>query len=249
MTFQSFDGLVAAVVKRQRIPAQDRDDYMQIGRLAAWKAQQSHDASKGPLEAWVQLRVRGDIIDEQRRQLGRSTPRPRSVELLEHPVTYDPELELEPPPEPRRTCGWCRRDLPMREAYFTPNSKAKKPFDRFDSRCRACRRSYHDLAALRRRLAVLEARQQKLVRPWADVEREHLERAVKITGNVGRAARLLGIGKATLYRKLEEFAKLEPIEVPMPTDNNQYGARHSIDECRLELRKRERAWSARKGRR
>jgi DNA-binding NtrC family response regulator len=44
------------------------------------------------------------------------------------------------------------------------------------------------------------------VRPLADVEREYIKSALRaVGGNRSRAAQKLGIGEATLYRKIKQF--------------------------------------------
>lgn len=43
------------------------------------------------------------------------------------------------------------------------------------------------------------------VRPLADLEREAIEHAVAVLGTVPAAARALGIGAATLYRRLRAY--------------------------------------------
>lgn len=51
-----------------------------------------------------------------------------------------------------------------------------------------------------------EALDESSVRPFEEVEKDVLSRALVATsGNVRRAAQLLGIGRATLYRKIQQF--------------------------------------------
>jgi DNA-binding NtrC family response regulator len=55
------------------------------------------------------------------------------------------------------------------------------------------------------------------LRPWDDVEREHIFRVLdEVDGNKSEAARLLGISRKTLYRKLDAFV---PGSVPGPSQS------------------------------
>lgn len=239
MAGEDVEELVAAVLKRQKIPRQDHDDYAQIARLAAWQATGTFDPSRDvELRTHVYTKARFAVIDAQRVELGRNGQKPTLVELAEPPACYDPAIEL--PPVPKRTCGYCAAALPATTEHFA-SSKG-----RLDTRCLECRRVFSRLYNLRKRRNVLRERQAELVRPLADVEREHIEFAVTMVGDISRTAELLGIGKATLYRKLAEYAKLPALAVNTPARNNQFGARHAVDECELELRKRERDWRDRK---
>jgi two-component system response regulator HydG len=52
------------------------------------------------------------------------------------------------------------------------------------------------------------------VRPLADLEREAILEAIRaLHGDKMQAARLLGIGKTTLYRKLKEYGIVDPLQV------------------------------------
>lgn len=44
------------------------------------------------------------------------------------------------------------------------------------------------------------------VRPLREVEREHIEHALAVEGNTTKAAKALGIGRATLYRRLHAYS-------------------------------------------
>lgn len=44
------------------------------------------------------------------------------------------------------------------------------------------------------------------IEPLHEIERQHILKALKVcSGSITKAARLLGIGRATLYRKLNEY--------------------------------------------
>ena len=49
--------------------------------------------------------------------------------------------------------------------------------------------------------------------PLADIERRHILHAIEYTqGDMATAAKLLGIGKTTLYRKLKQYRTSNPPE-------------------------------------
>ena len=55
-------------------------------------------------------------------------------------------------------------------------------------------------------LAVADAVVATDIRPLADVEREYITSVLRaVGGNRSQAARTLGIGEATLYRKIKQF--------------------------------------------
>jgi DNA-binding NtrC family response regulator len=66
--------------------------------------------------------------------------------------------------------------------------------------------------------AVAEAREEgNEVVPLAELERRAIDHALRVTGGrVAKAAKLLGIGRATLYRRLAERAALEKGETVTP---------------------------------
>lgn len=239
------DAVVRAELRRagplRGVVVGDEDDLKQAGMIGAWRARQKFDGTPEQWPGFLRINVRNAIIDEQRRLIGRTGTRPRIVELLEAPAVHDDPVELTP--EPKRTCGYCRRSLPATHDHFA-HSKGK-----LDTRCLECRRAYHSVIAIKRRHQQLLDRQAALVRPLADIEREHIEFVIELIGDVRRSAELLEIGRATLYRKLEEYAGLPPIASQRPTRNNQFGARQLVDECELELKRRELAWKQRRGRR
>ena len=233
------DGEAESVVEREvrrrrlfNVTVGDDDDLRQAGMIGAWRARQKFNGTEEQWPGFLRINVRNAIIDEMRRLIGRKGDRPRSVEMLEHPVTFDPEPTDEPTqPRKVRLCGWCGAALPD---------------SRRDTRCKECRRVQHRVHAIRRRLEQLRKRQASLVRPLEDVEREHIEFSVRLVGDIKLVAKLLGIGRATLYRKLDDYAKLPVIDTPLPSDNNQFEARHIADECEVELRKREGEWLCRR---
>lgn len=251
---EQIDGDALRVVEREvgraklfGISIGDHDDLRQAAMVGAWRARQKFDGTAQQWPGFLRINVRNAIIDEQRRLIGRNGKRPRSVELLEEPAVVDGAVELEP--EPKRTCGYCRRRLPLNADHFARNAKAKKPSARFDWRCLECRRSYSQLRAIKRRHKQLLERQAALVRPLAEVEREHIEFAVELVGDVRRVAELLEVGRATVYRRLADYAAMPPLASQRPTRNNQFGARQLVDECELELRQREADWHNRRGKR
>jgi DNA-binding NtrC family response regulator len=61
-------------------------------------------------------------------------------------------------------------------------------------------------------LAVPDAIVATDVRPLADVERDYIRSALRaVGGNRSQAAQKLGIGEATLYRKIKQFGDSAPI--------------------------------------
>ena len=51
------------------------------------------------------------------------------------------------------------------------------------------------------------------VKPLADLERDAILSAIRtLNGDKLQAARLLGIGKTTLYRKLKEYGIADPLQ-------------------------------------
>lgn len=69
----------------------------------------------------------------------------------------------------------------------------------------------HELSLRDRRLDDLDPTVLALrsIKPLADVEREHIEHAVRLLGNPTQAARALRIAPATVYRKLGEYAQAD----------------------------------------
>jgi DNA-binding NtrC family response regulator len=54
---------------------------------------------------------------------------------------------------------------------------------------------------------------EKIIKPLAEMEREAILHAIRtLNGDKLQAARLLGIGKTTLYRKLKEYGIVDPME-------------------------------------
>jgi DNA-binding NtrC family response regulator len=63
--------------------------------------------------------------------------------------------------------------------------------------------------------------------PLAELERRAIENALRVTGGrVAKAAKLLGIGRATLYRRLAA-RQPRPTPTPTPTPSNAPPARPS----------------------
>ena len=65
---------------------------------------------------------------------------------------------------------------------------------------------------IRRLRLQLDLAERDAIRPLAEVEREEIERAVRICGSREAAARRLGIGVATIYRKLKQYAVMRRME-------------------------------------
>ena len=42
--------------------------------------------------------------------------------------------------------------------------------------------------------------------PLAELEKRAIENAIRVTGSIAKAAQALGIGRATIYRKLIEYS-------------------------------------------
>jgi RNA polymerase sigma factor (sigma-70 family) len=70
---------IDAVLRRCGISKRDndREDFEQVGRVAAWRALNTHDLSRGrTLESWTYVQVRNAVIDEIRTLRGRFNSRP-----------------------------------------------------------------------------------------------------------------------------------------------------------------------------
>ena len=64
----AYEYLILRVLAKYRI-FQEQDNFMQVGRLAIWQAQQVFDASKGDFEMYAYMRVKFAIIREIRNNL------------------------------------------------------------------------------------------------------------------------------------------------------------------------------------
>jgi len=64
-----------------------------------------------------------------------------------------------------------------------------------------------ELDDLRAYVALIDPAVQAMrsIRPLAEVEQDHIEHAVRVTGSATAASRLLHIAPATIYRKLGEY--------------------------------------------
>jgi transposase len=122
----------------------------------------------------------------------------------------------------RRLCPGCRQFFPLTERHFRKNRKGDGPKS-LSNRCRLCMTRTDKIGRLRRRLEGL----LPIIRPLAEIERAAIERAIVLTGCPEHAAKLLGIGKATIYRRMRAYAKLPPLKPA-------YGVKHPV-ELRKEL--------------
>lgn len=61
----------------------------------------------------------------------------------------------------------------------------------------------NEVERINRELDVIRAGDS--IRTLVDVERAEIERAIRVSCNVKEAARRLGVGTATVYRKLKEY--------------------------------------------
>jgi len=117
----------------------------------------------------------------------------------------------------RRLCPGCRQFFPMTERHFRKNRKGDGPKS-LSNRCRLCMTRTDKIGRLRRRLEGL----LPIIRPLAEIERAAIERAIVLTGCPEHAAKLLGIGKATIYRRMRAYAKLAPLK-------QAYGVKHPAE--------------------
>lgn len=100
-----------------------------------------------------------------------------------------------------RSCSWCGTHLELDARNFAPRRRARKASDRFAYECRPCKAKRDAIYERRRTLRRLLS-----VRPLADVVDEHMALALTLSGgHVGRAAAALGVGRATLYRRLHRI--------------------------------------------
>lgn len=58
--------LADRLARRYRFPGEDPDDSVQVARIAAWEALETHDG-RSPLNVWVTIVVQAALVDELRR--------------------------------------------------------------------------------------------------------------------------------------------------------------------------------------
>ncbi len=75
-----FEHIILRVMAKLRI-YKEQDNYLQVGRLAIWKALQDFDATKGNFEMYAYMRVKFAIIRELQ----------NGVKVTEHEVVMDDE--------------------------------------------------------------------------------------------------------------------------------------------------------------
>lgn len=223
MTFSQADLRIARNVVRQMrgrvgelVAASDWRDLEQVARIALWHASEEFDETVGvPWTAWIVQRVRQRVFDELRRLRGRTGAR------LQQPVGV-PVVSAHPDDmaEQRDEVAHVRRAisrLPVRWRFVLDRRLAGWSHERIAQvlgikigmswwlACDAKKRLAAILAESepapepRRLLVVAPAGE---IWPLAQVEREAIEQALRVTMDVREAARRLGVGRATIYRKL-----------------------------------------------
>lgn len=110
----------------------------------------------------------------------------------------------------KRRCACCHGEFPMSD--FRKHGYRAATI-RYDVRCKTCATRQDRINRLKRQLNKLMKPTElaRSVKPMFEVERRAIEHAVRVTGNPAIAAKLLGIGKATIYRRLAEYGQLTPL--------------------------------------
>lgn len=114
-----------------------------------------------------------------------------------------------------RRCACCTGVFPLTEQHFRKHGMRNAEV-RYDVRCKTCATRQDRINRLRRMIAKRELPGEVArLLPMSELERRHIERAVRLCGgNVDRAAEALGIGRATVFRRLKDYAKLPPLNLP-----------------------------------
>lgn len=98
-----------------------------------------------------------------------------------------------------RRCSVCKKTQPLKTSYFE-RSKNKSGFNYW---CKMCCSNRNQFNYKRRRL---EQFSQLSIKPLEEVERDAIAQAIEAShGNLRLAAKCLGIGKATIYRKVNQY--------------------------------------------
>lgn len=126
-----------------------------------------------------------------------------------------------------RACTICGQVLPLTREHFAQNTRAKKPSSRFAYECKPCKVLVVGIDYRTRKLeAPLET---SSVEPLEVTERRAILHAVAVCGGqVQKAAELLGVGKATVYRRLESWEGLPP-PPPPPIQPRHYHDRQVLE--------------------
>lgn len=128
--------------------------------------------------------------------------------------------------EATRACVICGEVLPLTREHFAQNTKARKPSTRFGYECKPCKSLVNGIGY---RLQKLEKPlSTDSVEPLEVTERRAILHALAVCGGQKQqAAKLLGIGKVTIHRKLARWEGQPPPPAP-PIQPRHYHDRQQI---------------------